>query len=107
MPISHKHFNHVFCFDYRTRKLFDKNVDPFKDSHFKCALGEATKVITVSGAGSIDTAKASKKNGTTNSCILWTHHPQDVDYIKIDVDGYEKKVVQEQPKQLKIFLVNI
>ena len=41
-----------------------------KDPHFKCALGEATKVITVSGAGSIDTAKASKKNGTTNSCIL-------------------------------------
>lgn len=91
----HKDFNHVFCFDYRRRKLFNKNVDLTKVTHFKCALGEEHKVIKVSGGGSMTTKKIPIEKWYDETLYtLDEFNLPDIDYIKIDVDGYELNVLQ-------------
>lgn len=91
----HKDFQHVFCFDYRRRKLFHKNVDLSKVTHFKCALGEEHKIEKVSGGGSITTGKIPKEKWYDEQLYtLDQFNLSDVDYIKIDVDGFEVRVLQ-------------
>ena len=91
----HKDFEHVFCFDYRRRKLFHKNVDLSKITHFKCALGEEYKIEKVSGGGSITTGKIPKEKWYDEQLYtLDQFNLSDVDYIKIDVDGFEVRVLQ-------------
>jgi len=90
-----KRFGHIFCFDYRGRKLFPNNVDISKVTHFKCALGEETKIIKASGGGSI----SSSKTPIERQLDLQLHRLDDfnlknIDYIKIDVDGFELRVLQ-------------
>lgn len=90
-----KDFDHVFCFDYRRRKLFHKNVDLDKITHFKCALGEENKVIKVSGGGSITTNKIPQEKWYDEQLhTLDSFEIDNVDYIKIDVDGFELRVLQ-------------
>ena len=91
----HKDFEHVFCFDYRRRKLFHKNVDLTKVTHFKCALGEEHKIIKVSGGGSITTGKIPQEKWYDEQLYtLDEFNLLNVDYIKIDVDGFESRVLQ-------------
>ena len=91
----HAFFNHVYCFDYRRRKLFYKNVDVSKVTHFKCALGESIKQELVSGGGSMTAQRIPKEKWYLEQIYtLDQFNIQDVDYIKIDVDGYETKVLQ-------------
>lgn len=91
----HKDFNHVFCFDYRRRKLFHKNVDLKKVTHFKCGLSDEHKIEKVSGGGSMTTGKIPKEKWYEEQLYtLDEFNIPDVDYIKIDVDGYELKVLK-------------
>jgi hypothetical protein len=91
----HTTFEHVYCFDYRRRKLFNKNVDVSKITHFKCGLGETQKKELVSGGGSMTTGKIPKdKWYYENIYTLDEFKLTNIDYIKIDVDGYETKVLQ-------------
>lgn len=90
-----KKFNHIFCFDYRGRKLFPNNVDLSKVTHFRCALGEETKTVKASGGGSI----LSSKTPIESRLDLQLHRLDDfnlknINYIKIDVDGFELRVLQ-------------
>lgn len=90
----HKNFNHVYCFDYRFRKNFNKNVDLSKVTHFQCALGEENKIIKASGAGSITSSKIKISNWHNEQLYtLDEFNLFNIDYIKIDVDGYELNVL--------------
>jgi len=98
----HKDFEHVYCFDYRRRKLFHKNVDLSKITHFKCALGEGHKIIKVSGGGSMTSGKIPQEKWYDEQ--LYTideFNFSDIDYIKIDVDGYELNVLQGAVNTIK------
>ena len=86
-----KDFDHVYCFDYRERKFFPHNVDTSKVSHYLCALGNEHKTIKASGRGKI--TKKVDKRYTVQQYTLDEFNIKDVDYIKIDVDGYEEKVL--------------
>lgn len=100
----HKDFEHVYCFDYRRRKLFNKNVDLNKVTHFKCALGEEHKVIKVSGAGSITAGKIPADQWYDEQLYTLDEFDiQNVDYIKIDVDGFEVNVLQGAINTIKKF----
>ena len=98
----HNDFKHVFCFDYRRRKLFHKNVDLSKITHFKCGLAEEHKKECVSGGGSMTSRKIPKdKYYETQLYTLDEFNLQDIDYIKIDVDGYELKVLKGSIETIK------
>ncbi len=98
----HKDFNHVFCFDYRRRKLFQKNVDLSKVTHFECAVGEDHKIIKASGAGSITSGSVPiEKWFDEQLYTIDEFNLPDIDYIKIDVDGYELNVLQGAVNTIK------
>lgn len=98
----HKDFNHVFCFDYRRRKLFHKNVDLSKITHFKCGLADEHKIELVSGGGSMTTGKIPKEKYYKEQLYtLDEFNIPDVDYIKIDVDGFELKVLKGSVETIK------
>lgn len=89
-----KDFDHVFCFDYRRRKLLIKNIDTSKVTHFKCALGDKNVIMKVSGAGSITSEKMPKEKWYDEEIFtLDQFELSNIDYIKIDVDGFEEKVL--------------
>jgi|688.fasta_scaffold444697_2 FkbM family methyltransferase len=91
----HKTFEHVYCFDYRRRKLFHKNVDLKKITHFKCALGDEFKIISASGGGSITSNGVPKEKWYDLQLYTLDQFAiENVDYIKIDVDGYELQVLR-------------
>jgi len=85
-----KHFEHVYCFDPRFRKFFPFNVDLAKVTHFTCALGDKDETIEMSGG----THKLVEGKMTSFACFrLDEFELPRVDYIKVDVEGFEKKVL--------------
>lgn len=99
----HKDFNHVYCFEYRTRKLFARNVDLSKITHFKCALGQEHKIMKVSGASSITSTSRIPKEKWHDEQIytLDEFNLSNIDYIKIDVDGHEVSILQGAVNTIK------
>ena len=91
----HNNFEHVFCFDYRRRKLFHRNVDLDKVTHFKCGLADVHTTELVSGGGSMTTGKIPKEKYYEEQLYtLDEFNLKDIDYIKIDVDGFELRVLK-------------
>jgi len=84
-------FQHTFCFDPRSSSRFPGNVDLEKVSHFKCALGDKEETITMTGG----THKIVLGRTYNTECFkLDDFEFEDIDFIKIDVEGFEKKVIQ-------------
>lgn len=84
------HFQHLVAFDPRARKLFPFNVDLRKVTHYQCALGDEPGEITMYG-GTHD--PLSTKRHVVPCFTLDAFELEQVDYIKIDVEGFEKKVL--------------
>lgn len=98
----HKHFTHVYCFDYRRRKLFNKNVDVTRITHFKCGLSDENEKMIVSGSGSMTSSRVPKEKWYEEQLYtLDTFDFENIDYIKIDVDGFELKVLKGSVKTLE------
>jgi FkbM family methyltransferase len=84
-------FAHVYAFDPRIWPNFRFNVDLGKVTHFRCALGDE-RCETVMYAGSHNEHDGLEPR-TVPVYALDTFGFEDVDYIKIDVEGFEKKVL--------------
>lgn len=83
-------FVHTYCFDPRRRALFPMNVPLDRVTHYTCALGDQTGEIVMYG-GTHDPAGA--KRAVMPCYLLDAFRLKDIDYIKIDVEGFEKKVL--------------
>ena len=76
------HFQHVYCFDPRFRKYFPFNVDLNKVTHFRIPLGDSPNPERL--------GRGPDKNMTDKVFYcLDDFNLQNIDYIKIDTDGYE------------------
>jgi FkbM family methyltransferase len=84
-------FDHVHAFDPRIWPNFRYNVDLGKVTHYKCALGDEAGEIQMY-AGS-HTPSVGNEPRTVPVYTLDAFEFEDVDYIKIDVEGFEKKVL--------------
>ena len=84
-------FGHVHAFDPRIWPNFRYNVDLRKVTHYKCALGDEVGQIEMY-AGS-HTPSAGNEPRTVPVYTLDMFDFENVDYIKIDVEGFERKVL--------------
>ncbi len=87
----HLDFEHVFGFDPNLCPAFRFNVDLSKVTHFHCALGDRHETITMFGG--MHTERVGVKSVRKECLTLDAFNLVDVDYIKIDVEGFEKKVL--------------
>lgn len=87
----HLDFGHVHAFDPRIWTDFRCNVDLSKVTHYKCALGDdAGEIQMYAGSHSPHDDQLAR---TVPVYPLDMFDFNDVDYIKIDVEGFEKKVL--------------
>lgn len=85
-------FDHVHAFDPRIWVDFRFNVDLGKVTHYKCALGdEAGKIEMYAGSHAPSEIVIEPRSVPVYTLDMFDF--QDVDYIKIDVEGFEKKVL--------------
>ncbi len=84
-------FIHVYCFDPRPMQRFADNVDLERVTHFSCALGDRNELINMSG-GQHDLARGSIYQAQCYK--LDTFKFKNIGLIKIDVEGYELKVLK-------------
>jgi FkbM family methyltransferase len=84
-------YERTYCFDPRVMERFAHNVDLNKVTHFGCALGEQKKRIVMSGGQH----KLNLMNMREYPCFALDEFKfTDVSYIKIDVEGYEARVLK-------------
>jgi len=84
-------FRRVYAFDPNLWRPFRYNVDLNKVTHYRCALGDEVGEIEMFGG-----THTSSTGGDTKTVPVLTldmFEFDDVDYIKIDVEGFEKKVL--------------
>lgn len=84
------HFKQVFAFDPAIHSMFPSNVRLEHVTAFQCALGERDGEIMMSGAGH---ANVAGKMRSVPVFRLDDFHLRNVDYMKIDVEGYERRVI--------------
>lgn len=88
-------FVHVYCFDYRKRRNFPVNVDLNNITHFHCGLAEDNIKEPVSGGSNMKSQKIPQERWYEYRLYsLDSFSIKDVDYIKIDVDGFERRILQ-------------
>ena len=88
----HLDFAHVYAFDPNLWPKFAYNVDLANVTHFKCAIGNREETITMFGGS--HNAIAGQEGRQMPAFTVDQFGFTDIDYIKIDVEGFEKKVLE-------------
>jgi FkbM family methyltransferase len=88
----HLDFAHVYAFDPNLWPDFRKNVDLGRVTHYNCAIGaEPGETMMFGGTHAM-------QEGATGKVVpvhtIDSFDFENIDYIKIDVEGFEKKVLQ-------------
>ncbi|MBC2669061.1 FkbM family methyltransferase [Novosphingobium piscinae] len=87
----HLDFAHVYAFDPNLWPDFRRNVDLGRVTHFTCAIGDERGETVMFGGG-----HAERENARTKIVPVYTIDAfgfDAIDFIKIDVEGFEKKVL--------------
>ena len=84
-------FEHIYCFDPRKRPLFPCNVIKEKVTHFTCGLGNTTNKYPRINENAM---KAQYIPDPYSLNTLDSFNFNNIDYIKIDTDGYEYDIIQ-------------
>ncbi len=87
----HLDFKHVYAFDPNLWPAFRFNVDLSRVTHFNCALGDIQSKIKMYGG--MHTLRPEIEAKMHRCFTLDQFNLQDIDYLKIDVEGFEKKVL--------------
>lgn len=95
----HLDFQHVYAFDPNLWAGFSNNVDLKKVTHFNCALGDENTQITMFGG--MHTAREGIKAKVKPCLKLDDFMLTDIDYVKIDVEGFEHKVLLGAQKTIE------
>lgn len=94
-------FQHVYAFDPNLWQKFMFNVDLQKVTHFHCALGDERGETQMYGGAHHERSGIAPR--TAQVYTVDSFGFEDVDYIKIDVEGFEKKVLQGAARTIERF----
>ena len=88
-------FEHVYCFDYRRRRAFPVNVSLKNVTHFHCGLAETRMTEKVSGGSNMKSQKIPQEKWYEYQFYsIDEFNIENVDYIKMDVDGFERRILK-------------
>ena len=99
IPMS-KDFQKVRSFDYRPRKWNKPENKPKNLKYFNCALGDVSELVK-SFNGVITKHREGIKGKIIAQKTLDSFNFENVDYIKVDVEGHELKVLKGAEKTIK------
>ena len=105
IPMS-KDFQKVRSFDYRPRKWNRPRKKPKNLEYFNCALGDVREDVK-SFNGVITENREGVKEKIVKQKTLDSFNFKDVDYIKIDVEGHELKVLKGAENTIKKYYPTI
>lgn len=91
-------FSKTYAFDPNLWRSFRFNVDLDKVTHYCCALGDEVGEIPMFGGTHSDATGGAAKVVPVRTLDMFDF--DEVDYIKIDVEGFEKKVLLGAAKTL-------
>lgn len=94
-------FQHVYAFDPILSAKFKFNVDLSKATHFHCALGD--EVGQTRMFDGMHEVRSGIEPRIVPVYTIDMFDFQDVDYIKIDVEGFEKKVLLGAARTIERF----
>lgn len=94
-------FNHVYSFDYRRSASFPKNVPNGNVTWFITGLSDKVETVLASGGGQLENLSGPKHKFQTTLHTLDSFAFTDVDYIKIDTDGFELRIILGALETLK------
>jgi len=103
-------FDHVYCFDYRKRIQFAMNIDLSKNqvTHYTCGLGKEASTEPASGRGNLRATKGNQDERyareTVNIYPLDYFQLQNINLIKVDVDGMDEEVIKGALDTIKKFM---
>jgi len=105
IPMS-KDFQKVRSFDYRPRKWNKPENKPKNLKYFNCALGDVSELVK-SFNGVITKHREGIKGKIIAQKTLDSFNFENVDYIKVDVEGHELKVLKGAEKTIKKYYPTI
>lgn len=94
-------FKHVYSFDYRKSANFPKNVPHDNVTWFVQGLSNKIETVIASGGGQLDNMQSVKKKMQVTLYPLDAFNFTEIDYIKIDTDGYEMRIIEGAIETLK------
>lgn len=97
-------FNHVYCYDYRSRVQFPMNINLSKVTHYQCAIGKELSQEYASGRGNLRNSVIDKKWIDKKSIRIFPldyFKLKDINLIKVDVDGMDKEVIEGAIETIK------
>lgn len=94
------HFSHVYSFDYRRSANFPKNVPNENVTWFVQGLSNKIENVIAGGGGQLEKMGGPKTPFATTLYPLDAFNFTNVDYIKIDTDGYEMRIIEGAIKTL-------
>ena len=92
-----EHFGHVYGFDPRVRKLFPRNIRKDKVTYFRCCVGN-----TICDYPRTDSFFGNP-DYNEKTYPLDDFNINDVDYIKIDTDGFEYDIIKGADKTIRTY----
>lgn len=87
----HLDFKHVYAFDPNLWPDFRRNVDLSRVTHFNCAIGDEPGETVMYGGTHSQREGAKVKRVPVHTIDNFGF--ENIDFIKIDVEGFEKKVL--------------
>jgi len=105
IPMS-KDFQKVRSFDYRPGKWNKPQNKPKNLKYFNCALGDVRKLVKAFN-GVITKHREGIKGKIITQKTLDSFNFEDVDYIKVDVEGHELKVLKGAENTIKKYYPTI
>jgi|APGre2960657373_1045057.scaffolds.fasta_scaffold34959_3 FkbM family methyltransferase len=95
-------FQHNYCFDYRQSKYFEDNVLAHNVTWFATGLSNQAEIVLASGGGHLEaTVIKIPQRIPVQLYALDDFNLVDIDFIKIDTDGFEMRIIQGALKTLE------